>query len=194
MLRRFVILGLVANLAPGCGGSDRGSASPAAPTAAPPVLQTIAELTGIAVDTGPIAVGQSVTAPSGSFANLRFRFLVPNGGEPANGSLFLLNREYLGTPAGLNATTAGVLASTSRLENGEWIFEQGVTLPGGATYWFVTGSRMRVFTTPDGARDFYAGGDVYTTGAENFPFNLFRPSSTARIDALFQLRGGSSPQ
>jgi hypothetical protein len=155
-------------------------------------MQIIAELTGIGLNSGPVAVGQSVTVMGGPFTNLRFHFVVPDGGEPANGFLFLLDREYLGTPAALTATTPGVLASTSRLENGEWVFDSAATLTSGATYWFVTGSRMRIFTTLDGARDAYPGGDLYTTGLETFPFNRFLLSPNSRIDALFQLRGSSA--
>lgn len=89
-----------------------------------PVLQTIAEFLTINVDTGPIAVGQSVTVTGGAFADLRFRFGVPGGFETAVGALFLLDREHSGTTTGLGPTTAGVLASTSRIESGEWSSSQ----------------------------------------------------------------------
>lgn len=189
---RLAVVVLV-SLMTACGGGS-GTGTPAAPSPAPvpapatPVLQTIAELLSINVDTGPIAVGQSVTVNGGPFANLRFRFGVPSGFETASGSLFLLDREYVGTTLALGPATAGVLASTSRIESGEWVFEPAVTIGGGAKYWFVTTANMRVYMTPDGVRDFYPGGDVYT-GNDVLPFRQFRPSPAATIDASFQLRG-----
>lgn len=195
-MRRLAVMVLFVSLTTACGSSS-GTGTPASPSPTPalmppaPVLQTIAEFLTINVDSGPIAVGQSVTVTGGPFANLRFRFGVPSGFETATGSLFLLDREYLGTTTALGAATAGVLASTSRIESGEWIFEPGVTVRGGAKYWFVTTSNMRVYMTPDLGRDFYTGGEVYT-GNEVLPFLQFRPTTAATIDASFQLRGSAA--
>lgn len=183
------------SLTAACGGSS-GTGTPAAPSPTPapmpsaPVLQTIAQFLTFNVDTGPIAVGQSVTVTGGPFANLRFRFGVPSGFETATGSLFLLDREYLGTTTALGVATAGVLATTSRIESGEWVFEPGVTIRSGTKYWFVTTSNMRVYMTPDLGRDFYPGGEAYT-GNEVLPFRQFGPTPAATIDASFQLRGSS---
>jgi hypothetical protein len=198
MFNKTAVLIGTSLLAVACGGGDHNTPTaptptPAAPAPVPsaPVLQTIAEFLTINVDTGPIAVGQSVTVSGGLFANLRFRFGVPSGFETATGSLFLLDREYLGTTTALGAATAGVLASTSRIENGDWVFEPGVTIRGGTKYWFVTTSNMRVYMSPDVGRDFYTNGEVYS-GNDVLPFRQFRPSPAATIDASFQLRGSAA--
>jgi hypothetical protein len=149
-------------------------------------LTTIAELTRQGINSGPISAGQSVTV-SGTYDNLRFRFLVPPGGEPANGELFLFNREYLGSQHDMGPGSPGFVASTSRLDDGEWVFDPGVSVTAGQ-YWFMAKSPMRIYTTPT-TSDFYPGGDVYTAGLSG-PFLRFYVSSPSeRIDALFQLRG-----
>jgi hypothetical protein len=81
----------------------------------------------------------------------------------------------------------GFVASTSRLDDGEWVFDPGVSVTAGQ-YWFMAKSPMRIYTTPT-TSDFYPGGDVYTAGLSG-PFLRFYVSSPSeRIDALFQLRG-----
>jgi len=195
MRRRLAVVGLAAGLAFGCGGSDGGSPGPATaptPTPEPAVsLTTIAQLTRQGINTGPITAGQSLTI-SGAYDNLRFRFLVPEGGEPANGELFLFNREYLGPPRDMGPGTAGFVASTLRLDDGEWVFDPGVRVADGQ-YWFMAKSPMRIYTTPTTA-DFYPGGDVYTAGILS-PFVRFYVTDISnRIDALFQLRGNLVPR
>src|SRR5690242_7666954 len=64
---------------------------------------------------GTFALGQSLMTPAGGpWNNLTFNWFdtggTPNLGVPspiATGTLFLLNQEYLGTPAALSAATSG---------------------------------------------------------------------------------------
>ena len=56
------------------------------------------------------------------------------------GTLFLLNQEYVGTPAGLSTGTSGYLSHTNTTQaegsGTEWAFS-GVTLESSTEYWFL---------------------------------------------------------
>lgn len=187
MFWRIAAAGVLTVIASAWGGcSDPAPVIPA-PTPLPRVIQIITEWASNGINSGPTTVGQSVTVAGGPFDQLRFRFLLPPGGEPANGTLFLLTREYLESQYELGAQTPGVIASTSRIEDGEFAFDPAFRIVAGK-YWFMTNSNMRVYTTP-GNQDLYPGGDAYSAGLSG-PFTLFTPTKlTDRSDILFQLRG-----
>jgi hypothetical protein len=149
-------------------------------------------------------VGQSVTIPGrGAFNRIRFNWIDFAGTASAFGTLYLLDREYLGTPPGLSNSTPGFIAKSEGTAAGQYVFHQGVVLRGGSQYWFYTdtmGSLAGSFDT-----DIYAGGDMYVSG---FPTVAFRkaqasgrmvggvyvpPPPGVFVDANFRLHARSSP-
>lgn len=121
-------------------------------------------------------LGQSVTIPgTASYNNLRFNWdgnsssaltaPAPPPGPLAVGHLFLLTQEYLGLPGDLGPSTAGYLAESERIENGQYVFSASVTVNAGAKYWFYSswtpGSVGPFHPITGFSEDSYAGGDMY---------------------------------
>jgi hypothetical protein len=99
------------------------------------VIQQITE--GQDVET--IYLGQSIrTQPGLSWNNLAFAWLGPNLGQVANGGLFILTQEYLGTPGGLGAATPGFVARSTGIVNGSFQFAPTVQLLPNTLYYFYT--------------------------------------------------------
>ncbi|MDH3318244.1 MAG: hypothetical protein OEO84_00950, partial [Betaproteobacteria bacterium] len=83
------------------------------------------------------ALGQSVTTPSGGpWDNISFNFINSAGSPYANGTLYLLALEYLGTTVGLSSSTPGFVATSSSSAGGIWAFASSVALQAATTYWF----------------------------------------------------------
>jgi hypothetical protein len=187
-LRTVVVLAVstLALLPLGCAhdGATPGASSPTAPSGQLVTLVDVTDsisVTGGATGTWNFA-GQSVTIPgSGSFANVRFNWYTYRGIPTAFGTLYVLDREFLGVPGDLGPSTPGYVGrADATIEGnpgvlddvkGEYVLPATVTLRGGAKYWFYTtrqGSFVASFDT-----DIYPGGDAYMTG---YPTNPFRKS------------------
>lgn len=81
--------------------------------------------------------GIRLTTPTGGpWTNITFNwYRVTSGASYAIGTLFLLDREYLGTPQALSSSTSGYLASASG--NGSlYTFSPTLTLQGNTQYYF----------------------------------------------------------
>lgn len=153
--------------------------------------------------------GQSVTMPgSGTYSSIRFNFYTFHKTPTAFGTMFILDREYLGLPGDLSAATPGFIAKTdAAIEGnpgplddvkGEYVFPSNVSLKGGTKYWFYTnkmGSFAGSFDT-----DIYSGGDKYLTGHPTQPFRkshasgrmvggTYLPPPDVYTDANFKLQG-----
>ena len=129
-------------------------------------------------------VGQSMTIPGhGAFNRLRFNWYDGADQPVAFGTLYLLDREYLGTPAALGESTPGVIARSQAIVDGHYVFAPGVVVRAGRQYWF--------YTDAQGAFAFsfavstYAGGLMYNTGMPHLGFHETQPSG---IDADFRLQ------
>jgi hypothetical protein len=162
------------------GASPDGS-SPASPSA--PLVTLVNVTDSIKVTSGAVGTwnfaGQSLTIPgSGSFANVRFNWYTYDGTATAFGTVFVLDREFLGLPGDLGSSTPGYVGQAdAAIEGhpgpldpvkGEYVFPAGMTLQAGSRYWFYTnkqGSFVYSFDT-----DIYPGGDLYVTGIQTLPF------------------------
>ena len=190
MLCRAGLLTIAASLTLGCGEK------PSAPTPAPlvpVVFQTIAELTiSNPAQAGPARLAQSITLPAGgAFNHIRFRWTPFPGAPPLEGSLYIIDREYLG-PVDAVSTAPGLVARSIGIEGGEYVFEAALTLAGGTKYWFAADSAVG-FLCSQPTSDVYAGGDLYFTGSltggETSYLRAFTYSQNERLDSSFNLRG-----
>jgi len=187
-MRRLMLVWVAAS-AVAC--SDRNSATgPSGGNPAP--MQTIVEVTAARVQTSPVVLEQSVAVTGGSFNDIRFRWQVPTGGEPVTGNLYILTQEYLGEASGVNPAMPGFLARSVRVEAGDYVFDSGVTLRGGTTYWFVTDRTVGFFSS-QGDTDVYPGGDLYTAGLGDVFHRFYVINPSQRIDANFKLTGKVVP-
>jgi len=128
--------------------------------------------------------GQSVTTPGGGpFNNITFNFysntvlpLQPS----APGTMFILNQGYHGSPAGLNSSTSGFIASSIATTNGVYQFSSNVTLNENTQYFFYANQSGPVTITPT---DTYPGGQEWSTTGSNTAYG------PAPDDTLFTLSG-----
>jgi len=116
----------------GCGGKD--ATGPSSGSSAP-VIRTIAELLiSNPFQAGPARLAQSVTLPAGgAFNNIRFRWIPFPGAPPLEGALYIIDREYLGAVDAVSSAP-GLVARSTRIESGEYVFDPAVTLTGGTKY------------------------------------------------------------
>ena len=132
-------------------------------------------------------LGQSVTTPAGGpWNNVTFNLFEPDDDPFALGTLFLLNQEYLGTPAGLSSSTAGYVAHTSSIVSGAWSFGAGPTLQPLTTYWFYTTTLIPANSVEGSVTNPYAGGKLYfATGSSTNFFAVLNGQQDAnfRLDA-----------
>jgi hypothetical protein len=159
-----------------------GATSPSSPSAPLVTLVNVTDsinVTGATVGTWNFA-GQSVTIPgSGSFANLRFNWYTYDGTATAFGTVYVLDREYLGLPGGLGPSTPGYLGeAVATIQGnpgpmdpvkGEYVLPAGLTLRAETKYWFYTNKRGSFVYSFD--TDIYPGGDLYATGDDLVPFH-----------------------
>ncbi len=110
--------------------------------------------------------GQKITMPAGSsYGTLVFGIASQGGYGTANGSLWLLDQEYLGTPAGLSAATPGYMAEASSPVGHEWAFSPSVNLAPSTAYWFYNDTSS---SWGDGASASSVGGSEYRLSGPNF--------------------------
>ena len=178
------IVGLIAVMTSGLIAAGCGeAATPASPSppAAPVTLQTVVELPvhepiadvtagSVGTDNYP---GQSVYVPWGVYSHLRFQWYTRTRQAAAFGKLYLLTQEFLGRPVDLpNAT--GIVAVTSVIEQGEFVFDPALQLSGAKTYWFYADAFGAYSTSFD--IDTYSGGVGYVTGIWSQPFRRTQAS------------------
>jgi len=181
------LLAVLASPSLGCGGP------PSAPTPAPLVFQTIAELLiSNPFQAGPARLAQSVTLPAGGrFNNIRFRWIPFPGAPPLQGALYIIDREYLG-PVDAVSSAPGLVARSAGIVGGEYVFDAAVTLAGGTQYWFCADSDVGYLGSQP-TSDLYPGGDLYfigsLTGGETSYLRAFLFSQNERLDSSFSLRG-----
>jgi hypothetical protein len=175
-------------LAPAPSTALGGPASPASSASS----VTLAEVTSGSTGTSNNYVGQSVTIEArGAFNRIRFNWFDGAGAPVAFGTLFVLDREYLGTPPGLSESTPGFIARSEAIVGGQYTFHPGVVLRGGRQYWFYTETQGAFMTSFFGST--YDGGDMYVTGMPNLPFHKagasgpVPPPPGTFIDANFRL-------
>jgi hypothetical protein len=188
----------------GCSPAPSAPTVPAATSL--PRADTVALPVGTVIDvsrqvtmTSRNYVGQSVTIPAGGpVANLRFNWYTYKepGDQAARrqtatafGTLYLLSQEYLGLPAGLSPSTAGFVAKSDSIVDGQYVFAPSITLTGGALYWFYT-TAGGAFVTSFNVSS-YPGGDMYITGqTEPMPVQPFRKSPASWLlqgDGTYQI-------
>lgn len=158
---------------------------PPTETVAQPIV-TLVEVSKQLTMTSRNYVGQSVTIPAtAAVGNIRFNWYTYKTGADqaarnetptAFGTLYILNQEYLGVPAGLSASMPGYVARSASTVEGQYFFAPSVTLASGARYWFYSdtgGSFVTSFNVSS-----YPGGDMYNTGQTDptFPVLPFRKS------------------
>lgn len=185
MKRTFVsallVPGLLAGAACARSASSPGGSNPTSPSGTPVTLVNVTDsinVTGGATGTWNYA-GQSVTIPgSGNYAGVHFTWYTFHGTPTAFGTIFVLDREFLGVPGDLGPSTPGYIGQAEAViegnpgvlddVKGEYVFPAGMTLRAGTKYWFYTnkqGSFVASFDT-----DIYPGGDAYATGYFSNPF------------------------
>jgi hypothetical protein len=164
--------------------------APLAPRASQ--AQVIAEQTAGSSDGSNIGIyfGQSITtATGGPYTNITFNFFdnvflgftpiirdangnFVSGDQPiyadvplARGSLFILDREYLGTIGNLNASTPGFVAQSQSATNDIYSFDPLKILQGGTQYFLYSNGDMREAADPRArSTPRYAGGNIYAGG------------------------------
>src|ERR1044071_6225742 len=157
---RAVLIG-VSLLAVACGGETATGPSSVSTT---PVIQTITELSfGNPVQSGPAPLAQSITLPAGgSFNHIRFRWTPFPGAPPISGTLYVIDQEFLG-PLSPLATVPGLVARSTGIDGGEYVFDPAVILTGETKYWFATDSSVGYLSSQP-TTDIYPGGDLYFSG------------------------------
>jgi hypothetical protein len=142
---------------------------------------------------GTAALGQSLTTPiGGPWNNLTFNWFdtggAPNTGVPtpiANGTLFLLNQQYLGTPGALSAATPGYISQSQSIAGGMYLFSSSLIVQPNTTYFFYTNQ-----TVPNNSGD----GDVIAGSAYGDIGSGGTYVSFNGIDARFRLQGSVIPE
>jgi hypothetical protein len=128
---------------------------------------------GVLPTGGPTIFGQSFTTPDGGpWKDITYNFVGGPALPGAFGTAFLLNNEYLGTPAGLNPAAAGFLA-TANAADGIYTFPASLILQPATTYYLYSDA---FFGTVNGGPGAVAG--VTTYFAAN-PTSNFAPTGGA---------------
>lgn len=203
----------------GSGCAQNGATTdPSSPTSPSGSLVTLVNVTdSINVTGGGTGTwnyaGQSVTIPgSGSFAGVRFNWYTFHGTPTAFGTLYVLDRDFLGLPDDLGPSTPGYVGHAAAViegnpgvlddVKGEYVFPAGMTLRAGTRYWFYTSKQGNLVTSFD--TDIYAGGDAYLAGYYAVPFRkapasgrmtgpgvYVPPPAGVFVDANFRLQASS---
>lgn len=203
MVRRtFALLLIAVPFITACGGNMEAPTAPGAPK--PGTIVALVNVTlGLDVTSGQTGTfnyaGQSVTAPAGRFDNLTFQFYTFQKAPAAFGTLYLLDREFLGLPTDLSASTPGFIAKSDSNPAGVYHFAPAVAIDGGKRYWFYTDTQGSFASSFD--TDIYSGGDLYVTGIKSSPFRKAQASGRmvggtfvpappgVFVDANFKLQG-----
>jgi hypothetical protein len=188
MVSRLATIGLavlLSSLAVGCstdavppGPSTASSVASGGPVVTLVDVTDSINVTGGGTGTSNHA-GQSVTIPGiGTFSSVHFNFYTFHGTPTAFGTLFVLDREYLGLPGGLGPSTPGYLGQADAViegnpgpfedVKGEYVFPASLTLKAGGKYWFYTNKMGNFCGSFD--TDIYPGGDMYVSGYYAQPF------------------------
>jgi hypothetical protein len=131
----------------------------------------IAQNTG-EVDSGTTVPGQSVTTPlGGPWDAITFNFFTNPTTPTASGTLFLLSKEYLGTPAALSSATSGFVAQSQSISGGKYIFDPGVTLQPNTQYFLYANAS---FLNSGGTHALYPGGNLYFANSGLCPRSVVR--------------------
>ena len=127
--------------------------------------------------------GRSFTVPgSGAFNNVRFNFYTFQRTVTAFGTLYLLDREYLGVPGDLVPSTPGYLGRAAADNTaGSYTFAASVTLNAGTRYWVYTDTQGSFAGSFD--QDIYPLGDMYVTGYRTNPFRK-APASGRMVNGV----------
>jgi hypothetical protein len=134
--------------------------------------------------------GQSFTTPAGGpWHDLTINFFtnVPPTTPTAAGTAFLLNQEYLGTPANLSSAP-GLLAQTSNIVGGQWVFDAAVTVQPNTLYWVYEDTPISV--TSGG--NVITGGNLYFVDAASGNFQKTTLSSNFRFSG--DVVGAATPE
>jgi hypothetical protein len=108
----------------------------AAPLCAASAITISSDTSGLQTSLGRNFPGLRITTPTGGpWDNLSLNFYADTSPE-ADGNVFLLTQEYLGTPGGLSSRTPGFLAESTQDSFGVYEFDPAVTILGATTYWF----------------------------------------------------------
>lgn len=171
-------------------------------------VQTLVDVTtGLDVTAGGTGTwnwaGQSFTiSGSGAFNNIRFNFYTFQRTAAAFGTLYLLDREYLGVPGDLGLSTPGYVGrAAADMASATYPFPSTVTLNAGTRYWVYTDAQGAFAGSFD--QDIYPPGDMYVTGFRTNPFRKAHASgrmvngvlvpapSGVFVDANFKLQASS---
>src|SRR5438876_287002 len=96
-------------------------------------------------DTAVFVPGQSLTTPlGGPWRDIAFNFFsdLTATTPAAEGTLFLLTQEYLGSPDALDSSTPGYLAQSAQITGGIYGFDSAVILQPGTQYFFYANAAM----------------------------------------------------
>jgi hypothetical protein len=212
-MRRFVSAFVPIALAVAFCGCSRGTSTGTDPTPTTPTAPRVVTLSAVVDITTDVNVtagytgtfnwaGQSATIPAGAgIDHVRFSFYDGQKNPTAFGKLLILDREYLGTPANLNSSTPGWLATSTTIADGEYVFVDDVKLNGGTRYWFYTDTQGSFWGSFD--TDIYPPGDLYVSGMLNLAFRRAQasgrmvngvyvpPPAGVYVDANFRIRGAA---
>lgn len=134
----------------------------------------------------PVFNGQSFTTPSsgGPWDDITFNFFsdVPPATPLAAGAAFLLDQEYLGTPADLSSSTPGFLGASTGITGGLYDFAAGVVLQPGTQY----------FVYQNGAVLATSGDNTISGGQQYFAFHAGDAFAAEGVSANFSVSGNVS--
>lgn len=169
LMRRTLLAAAVLGLTVGLAGQARAD--------------ILAEFLSGSLSASRAFTGQSVTTEAGGpFDHIAFNFYsnaAPPTTPEAEGDLFILTQQYLGTPSDLSSSTLGFLAESTGVSGGVYQFASSVTLNGGTQYFFYTDAT--VATT---------AGSGYTGGNRYFPTDAGPDfTSDTSMSANFLLTG-----
>src|SRR5262245_1264213 len=136
---------------------------------------TIATHTGgiSTVNDGSFFVGQSFTTPAGGpWNHITFNFFSDNAGmtATADGTLYIFNSAYTGTPADLSLSRP--LAKSTGVSNGAYIFDPAFTLEPNMTYYAYSDTNMLGFPGVQIAADSSGSGLVLAFFESDFVESL----------------------
>lgn len=188
----------------GTAAADTGTAADE-PAAADPGGQVgeqapIVALAGLKLGITPTYasyVGQSVLVPAGGpFDHVRFHWYGFDVAPKAFGTLYVLDREYLGKPSALGPSTPGFVGKSEAIAGGQYIFPPAMRLSSGVRYWFYTNTPGDVLTSKATSEDMYPSGEQYLSAGPEASFAKSTvgapPTSGYFMDATFNLLGRAS--
>jgi len=115
----------------------------------------------------PAMIGESFTMPSpgGPWDDITFNFFsdVPATTPVSLGTAYLLNQEYLGTPADLSFSTPGLLGASTGVTGGMYVFPTALVLDSGTQYFVYENVE-----SPGSGGNIIAGGNSYFSGGGDF--------------------------